>query len=123
MITEGVLSTYKLYSSWSHYKIKVEGYGSVNRIEGTNNMYIEGTLVSLKGGLITTYLFISNEPVIDTESMTEDMYLLHEGVFDDTRAYGRCWFLYDEVKVSNGIIYTSDGGKFHVKPLVGGLLV
>lgn len=52
MITEGVLSTYKLYSSWSHYKIKVEGYGSVNRIEGTNNMYIEGTLVSLKGDLL-----------------------------------------------------------------------
>ncbi len=123
MITEGVLSTYKLYSSWSHYRIKVEGYGSVNRIEGTNNMYIEGTLISLKSGFTTTYLFIANEPIIDNESVAEDVYLLHEGVFDDTRACGRCWFLDDEVKVSNGIIYTSNGGKFHVKPLVGGLLV
>lgn len=123
MITEGVLSTYKLHSSWSHHKIKVEGYGSVNRIEGTNNMYIEGTLVSLKEELITTYLFIANEPIIDNESVTEDMYLLHEGVFDDTRVYGRCWFVDDVVKDSNGIIYTSNGGKFHRKPLAGGLLV
>nr|DAX63946.1 MAG TPA: hypothetical protein [Caudoviricetes sp.] len=123
MITECVLSTYKLYSSWSHHRIKVEGYGSVNRIPFTDDMYIEGTLVSLKKELTTTYLFIANEPVIDTQSVTEDMYLLHEGVFDDTRAYGRCWFVGDEVKESNGIIYTSNGGKFHVRPLVGGLLV
>lgn len=122
MITDGVLSTYKLYSSWSHHMIKVEGYGSVNRTSVTDNMYIEGTLVSLKKELATTYLFIANEPIIDTQSVTEDTYLLHEGVFDDTRAYGRCWFL-DEVKESNGIIYTSNGGKFHVKPIAGGLLV
>lgn len=123
MITEGVLSTYKLYSSWSHHRIKVEGYGSVNRISCTDNMYIEGTLVSLKKELTTTYLFIANEPIIDTQSVTEDMYLLHSGVFDDTRANGRCWFVDDEVKESNGIIYTSNGGKFHVKPIAGGLLV
>lgn len=122
MITEGVLSTYKLESSWSHHRIKVEGYGSVNRISCTDNMYTEGTLVSLKKELTTTYLFIANEPVIDTQSVTEDIYLLHEGVFDDTRAYGRCWFV-DKVKESNGIIYTSNGGKFHVKPIAGGLLV
>ena len=73
MITEGVLSTYKLYSSWSHHRIKVEGYGSVNRIYCTDNMYIEGTLVSLKKELTTTYLFIANEPVIDTQSVTESM--------------------------------------------------
>lgn len=123
MITEGVLSTYKLYGSWANHRIKVEGYGSVNRIECTYNMNIEGTLVSLKRGFNTTYLFIANEPVIDTQSVTEDMYLLHEGVFDDTRANGRCWFVDDEVKESNGIIYTSNGGKFHVKPIVGGVLV
>ena len=123
MITEGVLSTYKLYSSWSHHRIKVEGYGSVNRISCTDNMYIEGTLVSLKKELTTTYLFIANEPIIDTQSVTEDMYLLHEGVFDDTRAYGRCWFVDDKVKESNGIIYTSNGGKFHVKHSVKGLHV
>lgn len=123
MITEGVLSTYKLYSSWSHYRIKVEGYGSVNRISCTDNMYIEGTLVSLKKELTTTYPFIANEPIIDTQSVTEGMYLLHSGVFDDTRANGRCWFVDDKVKESNGIIYTSNGGKFHVKPIAGGLLV
>lgn len=123
MITEGVLSTYKLYSSWSHHRIKVEGYGSVNRIYCTDNMYIEGTLVSLKKELTTTYLFIANEPVIDTQSVTESMCIFHAGVFDDIRAYGRCWFLDDEVKESNGIIYTSNGGKFHVKPIAGGLLV
>lgn len=123
MITEGVLSTYKLYGSWANHRIKVEGYGSVNSIGCTYNMNIEGTLVSLKRGFNTTYLFIANEPVIDTQSVTEDMYLLHEGVFDDTRANGRCWFVDDEVKESNGIIYTSNGGKFHVKPIVGGVLV
>lgn len=123
MITEGVLSTYKLYSSWANHRIKVEGYGSVNRIGCAYNMNIEGTLVSLKRGFNTTYLFIANEPVIDTQSVTEDMYLLHEGVFDDTRANGRCWFVDDEVKESNGIIYTSNGGKFHVKPIVGGVIV
>lgn len=89
MITEGVLNTYKLYSSWANHKIKIEGHGSLN----TANMYIEGTLISLKEGFNTTYLFIANEPVIDTESVTEDMYLLHEGIFDDTRAFGRCWFI------------------------------
>lgn len=123
MITEDVLSTYKLYSNWSHHRIKIEGYGSVNRIGYTYNMNIECTLVSLKKELTTTYLFIANEPVIDTQSVTEDMYLLHEGIFDDTRAYGRCWFVDGEVKESNGIIYTSNGGKFHVKPIAGGLLV
>lgn len=123
MITEGVLSTYKLYSSWANNRIKVEGYGSVNRIECTYNMNIEGALVSLKRGFNTTYLFIANEPVIDTQSVTENTYLLHEGVFDDTRANGRCWFLDDEIKESNGIVYTSNGGKFHVKPIAGGLLV
>ena len=86
-------------------------------------MNIQGTLVSLKRGFTTTYLFIANEPVIDTQPVTENMYLLHEGVFDDTRANGRCWFVDNKVKESNGIIYTSNGGKFHVKPLVGGLLV
>lgn len=123
MITEGVLSTYKLYNSWANHRIKVEGYGSVNRIECTYNMNIEGALVSLKRGFTSTYLFIANEPVIDTQSVTEDVYLLHEGVFYDTRAYGRCWFLDDEVEEYKGIIYTSNGGKFHVKPIAGGLLV
>lgn len=123
MITEGVLSTYKLYSSWAKHKIKVEGYGSVNRIECTNDIYIEGTLVSLKKELTTTYLFIADEPVIDTQSVTENIYLLHEGVFDDKRANGRCWFVDDEVEEYKGIIYTSNGGKFHVKPIAGGLLV
>lgn len=123
MIDFGVLSTYKLYGSWANHRIKVEGYGSVNRIGCTYNMNIEGTLVSLKRGFNTTYLFIANEPVIDTQSVTEDMYLLHKGVFDDTRANGRCWFVDYEVKESNGIIYTSNGGKFHVKPIVGGVLV
>ena len=123
MITDGVLSTYKLYSSWANHKIKVEGYGSVNRIAFIYNKYIEGALVSIKSEFNTEYLFIANEPVIDIQFVTEGEYLLHEGVFDDKRAYGRCWFLKDEVVVSNGIIYTSNGGRFHVKPIVGGLLV
>lgn len=75
MITDGVLSTYKLYSSWANYRIKVEGYGSVNRLSFIYNTYIEGTLVSLKKELTTIYLFIANEPVIDTQSVTEGVYL------------------------------------------------
>lgn len=123
MITDGVISTYKLYGSWANHRIKVEGYGSINRIRCIYNKYIEGALVSIKNEFNTEYLFIANKPVTDIQSMTESEYLLHEGVFDDKRAYGRCWFLKDEVVVSNGIIYTSNGGKFHVKPIVGGLLV
>lgn len=123
MITDDVLSTYKLYSSWANHKIKVEGYGSVNRIACIYNKYIEGALVSIKSEFDTEYLFIANEPVIGIQSVIESEYLLHEGVFDDKRAYGRCWFLKDEVVVSNEIIYTSNGGRFHVKPIVGGLLV
>ena len=122
MITEDVLSTYKLYSSWSHHRIKVEGYGSVNRIECTYNMNIEGALVSLKRGFTTTHLFIANNPVIDTQSVTEDMYLLHDGVFNDTRASGRCWYV-DKYDEQDGTICTSNGGRFHVKHHVGGLLV
>lgn len=122
MITEGVLSTYKLYSSWSHHRIKVEGYGSVNRISCTDNMYIEGTLVSLKKELTTTYLFIANEPIIDTQSVTEDMYLLHEGVFDDTRAYGRCWFISRATHQGN-LISTNHNGVFTKCECFRGLVV
>lgn len=122
MITDGVLSTYKLYSSWAKHKIKVEGYGSVNRIECTYNMNIEGTLVSLKKGLTTTYLFIANEPVIDTQSVTEDMYLLHEGVFDDTRAYGRCWFV-SRATYQGNLISTSHNGIFTKCECFRGLVV
>lgn len=122
MITEGVLSTYKLYSSWSHHRIKVEGYGSVNRISCTDNTYIEGTLVSLKKELTTTYLFIANEPIIDTQSVTEDMYLLHEGVFDDTRAYGRCWFISRATHQGN-LISTNHNGVFTKCECFRGLVV
>ena len=122
MITEGVLSTYKLYSSWSHHRIKVEGYGSVNRISCTDNMYIEGTLVSLKKELTTPYLFIANEPIIDTQSVTEDMYLLHEGVFDDTRAYGRCWFISRATHQGN-LISTNHNGVFTKCECFRGLVV
>lgn len=109
MITEGVLSTYKLYSSWSNHRIKIEGYGSVNNIPCTNNIHIEGTLVSLKYELATTYLFIANEPVIDNQSVTGGMYLLHEGVFDDTRANGRCWFISRATHHDNLISTNHDG--------------
>lgn len=122
MISNGVLSTYKLYSSWSHHRIKVEGYGSVNRVGCTYNMNIEGTLVSLKKELTTTYLFIANEPVIDTQSVTEDMYLLHEGIFDDTRAYGRCWFISRATHQGN-LISTNHNGIFTKCECFRGLVV
>lgn len=118
MITDGVLGTYKLYENYAGYKLEIVGYGSIDAV-GVEN--IEGVLVKLRH-VYNTYLFVAYEPVIDTQSVTEDIYLLHEGVFNDKRAYGRCWFV-DEVKESNGIIYTSNGGKFHVKPVAGGLLV
>lgn len=122
MITEGVLSTYKLYSSWSHHRIKVEGYGSVNRIGCTYNMNIEGTLVSLKKELTTTYLFIANEPVIDTQSVTEDMYLLHEGIFADSIADGRCWFI-SRATYQGNLISTNHNGIFTKCECFRGLVV
>lgn len=122
MITEGVLSTYKLYSSWANHRIKVEGYGSVNRIECTYNMNIEGTLVSLKKELDTTYLFIANEPVINTQSVTEDMYLLHEGIFADSIADGRCWFISRATHHDN-LISTNHNGVFTKCEYFRGLIV
>ena len=60
--------------------------------------------------------------MIDTQSVTSDMYLLHEGMFNDKRAYGRCLFV-EKFSESGGIIYTSHNGMFHVKHTAGGLLV
>lgn len=118
MITEGVLSTYKLYEDYVGCKINIVGYGTLD-IEGVED--INGVLVKFRHGY-NTYLFIAYEPVINTQSVTSDMYLLHEGVFNDKRAYGRCLFV-EKFSESGGIIHTSHNGMFHVKPIVGGLLV
>ena len=122
MITEGVLSTYKLYDNWTKHSIKLLGYGSINKIECTNDMYIEGALVSLKRGFTTTHLFIANNPVIDTQSVTEDMYLLHDGVFNDTRAYGRCWFV-SRATYQGNLISTNHNGIFTKCECFRGLVV
>lgn len=118
MITDGVLSTYKLYENYAGYKPEIVGYGSINteRVEDIN-----GVLVKLRHGY-NTYLFIAYEPVIDTQSVTSDMYLLHEGVFNDKRAHGRCLFV-EKFSESGGIIHTSHNGMFHVKHSVKGLHV
>ena len=118
MITDGVLSTYKLYENYAKYKPEIVGYGSID-IEGVED--IKGVLVKIRHGY-NTYLFVAYEPVINTQSVTEDMYLLHEGVFNDKRAYGRCLFV-EKFSESSGIIHTSHNGMFHVKPILGGLLV
>lgn len=118
MITDGVLSTYKLYENYASYKPEIVGYGSIDTV-GVED--IEGVLVKIRHGY-NTYLFVAYEPVIDTQSVTEDIYLLHEGVFNDKRAHGRCLFV-EKFSESDGIINTSHNGMFHVKPLVGGLLV
>lgn len=123
MITEGVLSTYKLYSSWAKHKIKVEGYGSVNRIECTYNMNIEGTLVSLKKELTTTYLFIADEPVIDHDTIVGcDKYFFHEGVFADEIANGRCWFI-SRATYQGNLISTNHNGIFTKCECFRGLVV
>lgn len=118
MITEGVLSTYKLYENYAGYKPEIVGYGSIDTeiVEDIN-----GVLVKFRHGY-NTYLFIAYEPVIDTQSVTSDMYLLHEGVFNDKRAYGRCLFV-EKFSESGGIIHTSHNGMFHVKHSVKGLHV
>ena len=123
MITEGVLSTYKLYSSWANHRIKIEGYGSVNRIECTYNMNIEGTLVSLKRGFNTTYLFIADEPVIDHDNIVGfDKYFFHEGIFADSIADGRCWFISRATHHDN-FISTNHEGVFTKCEHIRGLIV
>jgi hypothetical protein len=118
MITEGVLSTYKLYEDYVGCKINIVGYGTLD-IEGVQD--IDGVLLSITR-YHPIYLFVAHKPCIDTQSVTEDMYLLHDGVFNDTRASGRCLFV-SKITESDGIIYTSHNGMFHVKPIAGGLLV
>lgn len=58
-----------------------------------------------------TYVFIADKPVIDTDSTTEDQYLLHKGVFSDERADGRCWFISITNREGN-TIRTNNGGVF-----------
>lgn len=123
MITEDVLSTYKLYSSWAHHKIKVEGYGSVNRIDCIYDMNVEGTLVSLKKEISTEYLFIADEPVIDTDNVVGfDKYFFHEGIFADEIANGRCWFISRATHHDN-LISTNHNGIFTKCECFRGLIV
>ena len=50
MITEGVLSTYKLYENYAGYKPEIVGYGSIDteRVEDIN-----GVLIKLRHGYNT----------------------------------------------------------------------
>ena len=122
MIDYGVLSTYELYTSFKGYTFNIVGYGMIDDIKGIE--IGNGCLISLryKGWYFTSYLFISDKPVLDTRSTTEDQYLLHKGAFKDERAEGRCWFV-DVIKEVDGIIYTTHGGMFHKKHKVGGVIV
>lgn len=122
MIDYGVLSRYELNTGFRGYKFNIEGYGMIDDINGIEIGH--GCLVSLsfKNSFFTSYVFIADKPVIDTNSTTEDQYLLHKGVFSDERADGRCWFV-DKVKEVDGIIYTNYGGMFHVKHSIKGVMV
>ena len=122
MIDYGVLSTYELDKGFRGYKLKIEGYGAIDDINGIE--IGSGLLISLqfKNSFFTSYLFIANKPVLDTKSVTEDQYLLHKGAFKDERAEGRCWFV-DVVKEVDGIIYTTYGGMFHMKHEVKGVMI
>lgn len=77
--------------------------------------------MSIKSEFDTEYLFIANEPVIGIQSVIESEYLLHEGVFDDKRAYGRCWFISRATHHDN-LISTNHDGVFtkceHIRGLV-----
>lgn len=110
MITNGVLSTWKINSGWSNYTPRVVGYGSLNHPYISDR--IEGTLVELDGRISSDkYLFIADNPVIDPESLTEDMYFFHEGIFDDKRSYGRCWFV-SKTNETGDIFTTNHRGMF-----------
>lgn len=122
MIDFGVLCTYKLFDGWSGSKIrKIEGYGALS---GTPfDEMCKGILVSIDVGGDISYLFIADKPLLDKAFPTDaDPYLLHSGIFDDERAYGKCWFV-DKQDEKDGIIYTSSEGMFHVKHQVGGVIV
>ena len=121
MIDFGVLCTYKKYGGWSRCKIrKIEGYGAIGSTMLDDLCH--GMLVSLVNDGKLEYLFIADKPLLDNNPTSEDMYLLHNGIFDDKRAQGRCWFVNKEDE-KDGIIYTSSGGMFHVKHQIGGVLV
>lgn len=114
MISNGVLSTWKINSGWHKYTPKAVGYGSLNHPYISDR--VEGTLVELDDGINgginkDKYLFIADNPVIDPESLTEDMYFFHEGIFDDKRAYGRCWFV-NKTDETGDILTTNNRGMF-----------
>ena len=121
MIDIGVLCTYKKYNGWSASKVrKIEGYGVLS--DTPFDALCHGMLVSIDTRGELSYLFIADEPLLDKYSTDVDPYLLHSGIFNDERAKGRCWFV-DKHDEKDGIIYTSNGGMFHVKHDVGGVLV
>lgn len=121
MIELGVLRTYKKHGGWSRWKIrKIEGYGAI-RVTMLDDL-CHGMLVSLVNEGKLEYLFIANKPLLDNNPTSEDMYLLHSGIFDDKRAQGRCWFVNKEDE-KDGIIYTYPEGMFLVKHYIGGVLV
>ena len=110
MISNGVLSTWKINLGWNKYTPKAVGYGSLNHPYISDR--VEGTLVELDGGISKDkYLFIADKPVIDPESLTEDMYFFHEGIFDDKRAYDRCWFV-NKTNETGDILTTNHRGMF-----------
>lgn len=122
MIDIGVLRTYKKFDGLSKCKIRnIEGYGAIsgNPLDEMCN----GILVSIDTGGEISYLFIADKPLLDKTFPTdEDPYLLHSGIFSDSRAQGRCWFV-DKQDEKDGIIYTSSDGMFHMKHNVGSVLV
>lgn len=118
MITEGVLSTYKLHENYASYKPEIVGYGSIDieRVEDIN-----GVLVKLRNGY-NTYLFVAYEPVIDHDNVVGfDKYFFHEGIFADSIADGRCWFISRATHHDN-LISTNHDGVFtkceHIRGLV-----
>lgn len=121
MISNGILSTWKINLGWNKYTPKAVGYGSLNHPYISDR--VEGTLVELDGGISKDkYLFIADKPVIDPESLTEDMYFFHEGIFDDKRAYGRCWFI-SRATYQGNLISTNHNGIFTKCECFRGLVV
>lgn len=122
MIDIGVLNTYERDSGFKGCVLdKVEGYGQI--YPGFADYPIKGTLVTYKTGFSREFLFIADKPVIDYDNIVGfDKYFFHEGIFADSIADGRCWFISRATHHDN-LISTNHDGVFTKCECFRGLIV
>lgn len=122
MISNSEISKWKIATGCHNFTPNVIGHGFIEHPYITGK--IQGSLVELtneKG--MNKHLFIADEPVIDHDNIVGfDKYFFHEGIFADSIANGRCWFISRATHQGN-LISTNHNGVFTKCECFRGLVV